>query len=144
MLSLLLFLSGVAVTFLLGYITYREDAFRKRLLPVEDISIFKWLQSGHQWHSLGHYFMDFTITFTIAIGFSVSIVSFFIPKLILLIMVHPIVFGLLCAIPSTLITLYIEIVADGHWRILIGDDDDPRDFVFDLVTHFSGGLTAAL
>ncbi len=141
--SWLLLAAAIGVSTLMGYLTYKEDKFRGRKLPFKDVSLVRWLQSSHHWHSFGHYFMDMVITFVSA---SVGLIFSWTVSSVLwsFIVSHPIGAAFLAMMPSTLLTLWIEIVHDGHWRFFIGKDVDARDFGFDLATHFSGGLVASL
>ena len=165
MLSIVFLISALAISALVGYVTYLEDEARGGALPFKDVSLFGWLQNSHHWHDFGHFFLDMTITLVTAVLLSIVLVafnwfsqfSFF----------DGISGAFLCMVPSTLLTLYIEIVADGHWRTFLGQEPwmnptptqkctechrvlpveyptgDTRDFLFDLFTHISGGLVAA-
>jgi len=146
MLSLGLLLGAVALSALVGYVTYLEDKARGQKLPFRDVSLMSYLQDSHHWHSFGHYFMDMSITFVSCL-FAAALINLFNSSIVPL---SP-WFTVLCALPATLLTLYIEIVHDGHWRAFLGREPwmatsggDVRDFLFDVFTHVAGSGVAIL
>ena len=149
-----LFILGMVLLDLTGVVIYKEDKFRKNPLP-EKVGLLKWLQSSHQWHNFGHVMMDFAMTITTGILFTVAIMGLFkLQNLFLLenvalpmlrfLAFHPILSAFSFMIPSTILTLIVEIIGDGHWRSFIGRPDDTRDFLFDMFTHLAGGAMASL
>ena len=148
-----LFVLGMVLLDLTGVVIYKEDKFRGHPLP-EKVGFLKWLQSSHQWHNFGHVMVDFAITITTGILFTVATMGLFklnnpflsenvaLPMLRFLAH-HPILSSFSYMIPSTILTLIVEIVGDGHWRSFIGKPDDTRDFLFDVFTHLAGGAIAS-
>lgn len=152
--EMVLFVLGMVLLDLVTVVIYKEDKFRGNPLP-EKVGVFKWLSSSHQWHNYGHVMVDFAITLTTGILYTVATMGLFkignpfisehiaLPMLRFLAF-HPVLSAFSFAIPSTILTLIIEIVGDGHWRSFVGKPDDTRDFLFDLFTHISGGVIASL
>lgn len=152
--ELILFILGMVLLDVTGVVIYKEDKFRGNPTP-EKVGVFKWLSSSHQWHNFGHVMVDFAITITTGILYTVATMGLFklnnpfISEHIALPMLkflayYPVLSALSFMIPSTILTLIVEIVGDGHWKSFVGKPDDTRDFLFDLFTHISGGLIASL
>jgi len=154
--SILMFLA-LGLSALTGYVIYRENEFRGDPLPGRDgRTLLSWLQSAHHWHDFGHFFLEFVLTFmtqmlyVVALSILVSLrmgpwfaETIFLPAIQLLVR-HPILMAFLATIPSTILTLCVEIIGDQHWKSFVGKPDDTRDFLFDVFTHLSGAVTAAL
>jgi len=144
---LLYLLFGILLVVFVSYVIYREDVRLGYPVPPQ-ISVNDWLQDKHKWNSFGHFMLDFVLTvlFTtillvlVALSWPGTYIGAFLIKLLVS---HTLLFCFLAMIPSTLLTLYIEIVADQHWKTFVGQPDDTKDFLFDVFTHLTGGVVAA-
>ena len=145
---------AVGLLFLTGAVISLVNQKLGDLIPPK-IGVVKWLGQSYHWHDFGHFMVDYAITtftafsFVAAMALAFNIKTQFMVEVIGLNLLrflvnHPVGLAFLFAVPSTLLTLYIEIVNDGHWRAFIGKDVNWKDFLFDLFTHIAGGVTASL
>lgn len=145
LLSLLLFLGAVVLSALTFFVVaYRDKKFSA--VKLSD-GLSKWLNSSHHWHTFAHFFLDFAIVMFIGVWliFCAMLMISVMPFLCMFVFMHPVAFAFICMTPPTIITLYQELIYDGHLKGFFGlQKHDKFDFFFDVYTRLAGGATAAL
>ena len=120
--------------FLTGLFIYWGDKRDNFPVPFE-ISIMQYLQTGERWHSYGHYLFEFALT-----HFFFSFMLTYFPAVLLYFSTAIVLFFVFLMLPSLILTLGVELIADKHYK----DFWKNFDFFFDVVTHMMGSLTAVL
>ena len=113
----------------------------------------RWINDSRHWHNLGHSMFGFAVTCVsfalIALGASAWMAAAKTfgclgGRWFLALNYAPLLGVGLCALPTLASTLCIELGLQGHWRMLLGQDPDWRDSLWDMAGHLSGAVCACM